>query len=648
MPANVNPEIHVLLIASGSTSRSLVDQLCACGKGQLCVECAASVEDARQRLREHQYDLVFGSAEMAEQLRSGVSPSVPVPFFAFDTLLHDASTKGTIQSVLCNHRRGCDPADPCIALSVLSTLAKYQKEKQRQSTEELLHKLRRTVEQSPDLVMITGSSGIIEYVNPAFESLTGYSSREVIGQTLGILKSEQQPGDLYKEMWSTVLSGQVFHGTVTNRKKNGENFVVQKAITPLLNAQGEITHFISTGRDITEQRKLEAQLQQAQKMDAIGRLAGGVAHDFNNLLMVISAYAELMTDTLNADHPLRHNVDEIINASRRAADLTRQLLAFGRKQVQSLQVLDLNKIMTEVSGMLPRLVGEDIQLSFIAGSDLRMVKADPTQIEQIIMNLAANARDAMPSGGKLSIETKNVTLDDSYVQERPMVKPGDYVQLSVTDTGAGISKEDLAHIFEPFFTTKEKGKGTGLGLATVYGIVKQSGGFIWVYSEPGMGTTFKIYLPQANSEMHEKTSVPAAASVCAGSETILLVEDELAVRQSTREFLVRSGYTVLEAQDGEEALQVSRDYCGPIHILLTDVVMPRMSGPKVAEQLAAERPQIKVLFVSGYAEQTLLRHGTAKFTAHLMQKPFCLNALASKIRELVESESGLKRAAAAS
>src|SRR5205823_4732943 len=306
--------------------------------------------------------------------------------------------------------------------------------------------------------------------------------------------------------------------------------------------------------------RLEIQLQQAQKVDAIGRLAGGVAHDFNNLLMVISSYAELMLDSLAAQHPLRRNVDEIQKASRRAADLTRQLLAFGRKQMQSLQFLDLNAIIEDINKMLPRLIGEDIELVFVPGQKLGKVKADPVQIEQVLMNLVANARDAMPKGGKLLIETASVQLDDTYVLEHSIVPPGEYILLAVTDSGQGIKPEHLAHIFEPFYTTKDEGKGTGLGLATVYGIVKQNGGFIWVYSEPGLGTTFKVYLPRAQ-EIMAVLRPPQPVEVCPGGcETVLLAEDETAVRQSTREFLRLNGYIVLEAKNGTEELAIARRY----------------------------------------------------------------------------------------
>ena len=468
-----------------------------------------------------------------------------------------------------------------------------------------------------------------------------------MGQTFRILKSDQQAPELYKEMWQTILAGNSFRGVILNQKKNGEIFVAEKTITPLRDQEGKITHFISTDRDMTDRHRLEAQLQQAQRMDAIGRLAGGVAHDFNNLLMVISSYAELMLDSIGAQHPLRRNVKEIIAASGRAADLTRQLLAFGRKQMQALQVLNLNSVIQEIRGMISRLIGEDIQLIVVPGDDLWKVQADVVQVEQVLLNLAANARDAMPQGGKLTIETAKARLDGEYVHRHAIVPPGDYVMFAVTDTGLGIAPHHLSHIFEPFYTTKER-KGTGLGLATVYGIVKQSGGFIWVYSEPGMGTTFKIYLPRAEQRQESVPGPHLAENPPPGSETLLLVEDEDAVRQSAGEFLTSNGYTVLEASNGEDALQVARKYTSTIDLMITDVIMPLLGGVQTASQLTAERPDMRVLFVSGYAESTVLHQGDIDLAGHFLQKPFTLKMLARKVRKVLQEEAlPVTRAAAA-
>ena len=535
------------------------------------------------------------------------------------------------------------PPEPLISAPALQTNASQSS---AEKTGDILRKLWQALDQSADPIVITNRLGIIEYVNPGFEILTGYSKGEALGNSLRILRSANEAPEVYEAMWQAVFSGGTFRGNVVNQKRNGEAFSVETTITPLRDGAGQITHFISTDRDITEQCRLEVQLQQAHKMDAIGRLAGGVAHDFNNLLMVISSYAELMLDSLGPKHPLRRNVQEIMGASRRAADLTRQLLVFGRKQVQTLQLLDLNSVIDEISRMLLRMIGEDIELVFVPGAHLGIVKADPVQIEQVLMNLAGNARDAMPDGGKLTVETIAIKLDEAYVQKHAVVPAGDYILLTVADSGMGIAPQHLPHIFEPFYTTKEETQGTGLGLATVYGIVKQSGGFVWVYSEPGMGTTFKIYLPSVMAETCERPRVARIEKVTPpGCETILLVEDEPAVRQSEREFLLLNGYLVLEASDGEDALYLASQFKGAIHLMISDVVMPRMGGAKLAEQLRALRPDVKVLFVSGYAEATVLRQGGIDLATGFLQKPFSLKTLARKIREVIEVNSSAKAAA---
>jgi two-component system, cell cycle sensor histidine kinase and response regulator CckA len=509
----------------------------------------------------------------------------------------------------------------------------YCKERQRKKSEQMLSKLWSAVEQTAELIAIIDSTGLIEYVNPAFTRVTGYSKFELKGKAFSLLEVETEHPENYRQMWETVFSGRIFRGVVASRKKNGESLFVERAIAPLRDEDGRTTHFVCCDHDITEKRRLEAQLRQAQKMDAIGRLAGGVAHDFNNLLMVISAYAELMQDSITPENPLRNNVDQILTASRRAADLTRQLLAFSRKQMQSLQVLDLNLVVRDAVRILPRLIGEDIQLAFVPGLEAAKIKCDPVQIEQIVMNLAANARDAMPHGGKLALEISTVSLDESYTQNHSIVPAGDYVLLAVSDSGQGILPEHMNHIFEPFYTTKEEGKGTGLGLATVYGIVKQNGGFIWVYSEPGMGTTFKIYWPCA--QQSPSKTMQASEETSQGSETVLLVEDEEAVRQSASEFLTTCGYTVLQAINGEDALRVVQEYRATIDLMITDVVMPHMGGAKLAGQLASARPDMKVLFVSGYAESTVQRYGSIDITSNFLQKPFSLKMLSRKVREVL-------------
>ncbi len=412
---------------------------------------------------------------------------------------------------------------------------------------------------------------------------------------------------------------------------------------PIFGKDNRLEGLVHVVKDITgeierenEKKKLEAQLVQAQKMETIGRLAGGVAHDFNNLLQVMNNYAELSLDKLRSEDPLYKNLKQILETGQRAAGLTRQLLAFSRKQVLQPVVLDINKTIADMEKMLRRLIGEDIDIVTACAADLGKVKADPGQIEQILMNLAVNGRDAMPKGGRLTIETANVELDEQYAAEHVAVAPGRYVLLAVTDTGCGMNEQTKARIFEPFFTTKEKGKGTGLGLATVYGIVKQSGGNIWVYSELGHGTSFKIYLPVDASVAEAMPLRKAPVATAAGTETILIVEDEAMVRGLVEQVLKSAGYTVLACANAGEALLTCEQHPGPIHLMLTDVVMPQMSGRQLAERLAGLRPETKVLYMSGYTDNAIVHHGVLDQETQFISKPFTIAALASKVREVLD------------
>jgi nitrogen-specific signal transduction histidine kinase len=380
----------------------------------------------------------------------------------------------------------------------------------------------------------------------------------------------------------------------------------------------------------------EEQLRQAQKMESIGTLAGGIAHDFNNLMTAVTGYSELALRSLGPDDKLRPKLEVIKSAGERAAALTRQLLAFSRKQMLQPKVLDLNSVVTGIAQMLPRVIGEHIDLRFRLGDPLGQIKADPSQIEQVLMNLAVNASDAMPKIGCLTIETRNVHLTGKLGRSGLTVEPGHYVMMAVSDTGTGIDEETQSHIFEPFFTTKDVGKGTGLGLSTVYGIVKQSGGGLWVYSEPGRGTTFKIYLPRVDEISESESFEDVSAEVPRGQETVLLVEDEEVVRNLSREILETYGYSVLVAANGKEGLRASEEFDGRIDLVITDVIMPLMGGPEMTENLRITRPDARVLFMSGFTDDAIVHHGVLDDGVSFLQKPFSLEALASKAREVLD------------
>jgi len=508
-------------------------------------------------------------------------------------------------------------------------------------SERQLQTLSAAVSQNPASIVITDLDGAIQYVNPAFLETTGYSYDEVIGQNPRILKSGKTAPEEYELMWKTLTAGQVWQGELQNKHKNGDLLWEFATISPLRDSQGRPYGYVGIKKDISgekraaaERQTLQTQLAQSQKMESIGRLAGGVAHDFNNMLAVILGHAEMgMEDTGNPDRTREH-LTEILDATNRSTALTRQLLAFARKQVASPRVLDLNQEVEDTLKMLRRLIGENITLVWTPAPDVWRIRIDPSQVSQILANLSVNARDAISGAGTLTIATTNVTISQAEARANLRLRPGEFVRLTVTDTGSGMPPEVMAHLFEPFFTTKAPGKGTGLGTATVYGIVTQNNGLIDVTSQVGHGTTMAIYLPRVTEEV--ETEVAAQSGVGRGSGTILLVEDEASMRNMTRRMLERLGYTVIACHSSANALDTAST-AGPIPLLLTDVVMPGMNGRELADVLTARHPAMKVVFMSGYTAEIIAPQGVLDDDVHFLPKPFTLAQLGAKLHEALES-----------
>ncbi len=638
--------LSVLLIGNKEEDYFLIREILERNRGSLPTELAhaRSINEAKLMFRSNAYGLILfehetGDAAAAKLLSDLRQDGRTVPFVVLTETADEKAVAEIIEAGAWDWLEKSQLNGANLVRTIRCTLALQSSQQHRELAEESLRKLSCAVQQSGDTIMITDSDGVIEYVNPTFEKLTGYSSLEAVGKTAAILSSGQQPPAIYRELWETISIGNVYHNILVNRKKNGELYYLDENISPIRDAGGTITHFVSNGRDLTKRLDLEAQLLQAQKMDAVGRLAGGVAHDFNNLLTIITSYSELAMDSVVPGSTTQNRLQEILSAARRAAELTRQLLAFSRNQPQALRVGELNPVAAGIVKTLNRLIGEDIDLRFIPGEKMGRIRFDPVQIEQILMNLAANARDAMPQGGRCTIETSNAYLDEPYaLSKKAAIPTGRYAVLTVSDTGTGIPAEHLPHIFEPFYTTKPSGKGTGLGLATVYGIVKQNHGFVWAYSEQGMGTVFRVYLPcvQERAAAIIENADQSLDRISGGNETVLLVEDEDSLRQATAEFLSLRGYTVLEARDGRHALAIANSYGSAIHLAVTDVVMPNLSGGQLATELAAVRPETGVLFVSGYAGQTVLDHKVVSVEHNFLQKPFTLKQLAGKVRSVLD------------
>jgi len=518
----------------------------------------------------------------------------------------------------------------------------------RHDAEEMRALLAAIVQSSNDAVVSKRLDGTITSWNHAAERLLGYSAAEAIGQPIALVIPAARQGEERELLARVALGERIVNRETVRQRKDGSQVAVAVSLAPILDASGQVIGASKTGRDLTAQRKAEQalrsteeQLRQAQKMEAIGRLAGGIAHDFNNILSVILSYSDLILSALMPTDPLVGDLGELRKAAVRAAELTRQLLVFSRQQVISPKVLDLNEVVASIDRMVARILGEDIELISAPGSGLGCVLADRNNVEQAIMNLVVNARDAMPRGGKLTIETGNVHLDAAYVCEHPGTTVGAHVMLAVSDTGIGMDRATQARIFEPFFTTKEIGKGTGLGLSTVFGIAQQSGGSVWVYSEPGKGTTFKVYFPTVAAAADSIEAELAPASL-RGTETILLVEDQEQLRAVAHAILKRSGYRVLVAPDAAEAARVCEVYPEPIHLLLTDVVMPHTSGVELAKRAQLRRPTLKVLYMSGYTDDSVVRHGILESEMAFLQKPFTPETLTRKLREVLNAPAPVR------
>jgi PAS domain S-box-containing protein len=510
---------------------------------------------------------------------------------------------------------------------------------ERKKAEEERRRLAAAVEQAAESIMITDASGVIEYVNPAFEKTSGYTAEEVRGRGAGILKSGRQDAEFYRQLWATITGGSAWSGRMVNRKKDGSLFTEECMISPVRGEGGEINHFVAVKSDVSKALELEDQLRQSQKMEAVGRLAGGIAHDLNNLLTPILGYAALFQEEFGAGDPRRENAEAIYDSGEKARVLVRQLLAFGRKQPLEVQSVDLNVVVSGFQELLRRTLREDIRIELDLASSVMTVRADPGQIEQVLMNLVINAQDAMPEGGWLTLRTANVDLSQSGADKGEPVSQGPYVMLAVCDTGCGMDMEVQERVFDPFFTTKEKGKGTGLGLATVYGIVRQHGGTIRAASIPGKGSTFTMYLPAAPEHKAKSRAATESSGTAGNGETVLVAEDNEVVRNLACSMLRRLGYTVISGRTARDCLSIAAERTRNIDLLLSDVVMPDMNGRELYERVRSYCPGVRVVFMSGYPDEVIADRGVLQKGIRLIQKPFTLEQLAEKVGKALNQPS---------
>jgi len=628
--------VHILLLEDNDADAELVEVELRRAGLDFTARRVVTRPDFERALREFHPDIIVSDHELPQfsgvaalELAGALAPHAP---FILLTGSLDEETAveymkaGAADYILKGRLTRLGPA-------VRGALERERMKRQLREREEYFKSL---IEQAMDIIAVLDADGAVRYASPSVLPLLGYGAEELVGQHIFDLVHPDDIGPALRVFAEGVATGQGDRLLGLQVRHKDGTYRSLEAIGRYLLDDPVVRGVVINARDVTERRSLERQLLQAQKMEAVGRLAAGIAHDFNNVLTAIFGYVDLLLDGLPTLSPLRPDIEEIRTAAERAAGLTRQLLAFSRKQVRQMRTLDLNELLTDIHKLLRRLLREDIDMVTKLDPRLGAVRADSGQLEQVVVNLAVNARDAMPGGGRLTIETRNAELDEAYTREHVPVRPGRYVMFALSDTGTGMSPETMAHLFEPFFTTKEAGKGTGLGLATVYGIVTQSGGYVWCYSELGHGTTFKMYLPRVDEPV-DPLPVRVAARSTRGSETVLVVEDEPGLRALTRRVLEKHGYTVLEAATADAAAALAGDYPGPIHLLLADVVLPGGSGRALADALLSQRADVRVLFMSGYTEDAIVHRGVLAANTPFLHKPFSADTLTAKVREVLDA-----------
>lgn len=600
----------------------------------------------REALKKGSFDVIFGDYSLPDfdgmaalKIAKQIRPELPFIFVSGtlgEELAIESLKSGATDYVL---KQGLIRLVP----SLNRALEEVKERKKRERAEQNLSRLASVVQQATESIVITDLEGNIEYINPAFEKCTGYSMKESLGQNPRFLKSGKQDAKFYKDLWDRISAGKTWVGTFINKRKDGTVFHEDAVIFPIKDNHGVIINYAAVKRDITAEKELEGLLRQAQKLEAIGQLTGGIAHDFNNILSVINGYSELAFLKIDSTHLLFKNISEISKAGKKAVSLIRRLLAFSRRQVIEPKIININELIIALEKMLRRLIGEDITIDLLLSDKCDNIKADPGQIEQILINLIVNARDAINDKSsqifekKIIIETSNVYLNNRFVSLHPESQKGQHIEITITDPGIGMDEKTKLKIFEPFFTTKEEGAGTGLGLSTVYGIIKQNNGSIFVNSEPGRGTTFKIYWPVSEQKKDFRVDLIKDKSLIRGKGTILLVEDEESVRNFTKEALESMGYTVNSTSNGHEALAFIKKNNIKIDLLISDVIMPKMGGVELADNLEKLLPGLKVLFISGYIDNKIVKDGILKKNVNFLHKPFSVHSLAKKVNEVLLS-----------